>query len=119
MVAVGANGNLYPCHQMSGYYEQHHWSLGNVKTDGLQKLLQEGKYLKNVCTTVKALKEHNEKCAVCQWFRYCCGGCRAVGLALTEDVFGSDPSKCLFFEGGYMEKLQEALAGYHNISPIR
>ena len=31
MVAVAANGNLYPCHQMSGYYEQHGYFLGNVK----------------------------------------------------------------------------------------
>ena len=30
MVAVAANGNLYPCHQMSGYYEQHGYFLGNV-----------------------------------------------------------------------------------------
>lgn len=118
MVAVGANGNLYPCHQVSGYYEQHGLFLGNVKTDGLQKHLREGDYLCNVCTTVKDLKAHNEKCAACRWFRYCCGGCRAVGLSLSGDVLGADTSKCLFFEGGYMEKLQEMLEGYHNISPI-
>lgn len=113
MAAVGANGHLYPCHQMSGYYEQHHWFLGNVKTDGLQKCLKESSYLQTVCTTVRELAEHNKKCAQCQWFKYCCGGCRAIGLALTEDVFGSDLSKCLFFEGGYMNKLMEALPGYH------
>ena len=114
MAAVGANGNLYPCHQMSGYYEQHGWCLGNVKTDGLQKCLREGDYLKTVCTTVKELAAENEKCASCPWFKYCCGGCRAIGLALTEDVFGSDKSKCLFFEGGYLEKLRDALPEYRN-----
>ena len=117
MAAVGANGNLYPCHQMSGYYEQHGWILGNVKNDGLQKHLREGDYLCTVCTTVKDLCEHNKKCAHCKWFKYCCGGCRAVGLAMTGDKFGPDLSKCLFFNGGYMEKLQEALTGYQNISP--
>ena len=114
MVAVGANGNLFPCHQMSGYYEQHGWILGNVKTDGLQKHLREGDYLCTVCTTVKDLKEHNRKCADCKWFKYCCGGCRAIGLALTEDVFGSDQSKCLFFEGHYLQKLDSALSGYYS-----
>lgn len=112
MVAVGANGNLYPCHQLSGYYEQHKWFLGNVKKDGLQKLLQEGDYLQNVCTTLKTLVEHNEKCANCRWFKYCCGGCRAVGVVLTEDVLGSDLSKCLFFEGCYWQKLDSVLSGY-------
>lgn len=112
MVAVGANGNMYPCHQMSGYYEQHHWFLGNVKTDGLKKYLKESSYLQNVCATVKDLAEHNEKCAKCRWFKYCCGGCRALGLALTEDVFGPDLSKCLFFEGEYWHKLDSAMPGY-------
>ena len=118
MAAVGANGNLYPCHQMSGYYEQHNWVLGNVKTDGLQKCLSSGDYLKIICTTIGELAEHNEKCAGCHWFKYCCGGCRAVGLALTEDVFGSDKSKCLFFENGYMQKLTDALPGYRNTDPV-
>ena len=118
MVAVGANGNLYPCHQMSGYYEQHGWSLGNVKTDSLQHCLQEGVYINEVCTTVRELKEHNPKCAGCKWFTYCVGGCRAIGLALTEDKLGEDLSKCLFYNGGYMEKLQAALPEYNNVSPV-
>ena len=118
MVAVGAGGNLYPCHQLSGYYEQHQWFLGNVKTDGLQKYLKESDYLNEVCTTVKDLKAHNEKCAACKWFPYCCGGCRAVGVTLTGDKLGEDLSKCMFFNGGYMEKLQAALPEYRNVSPI-
>ncbi|MBQ0101208.1 MAG: radical SAM protein [Firmicutes bacterium] len=118
MAAVGANGNLYPCHQMSGYYEQHGRILGNVKTDGLQPLLRDSNYLNSVCATVKDLKEHNEKCAACKWFRYCCGGCRAIGLALTGDVFGQDLSKCLFFEGGYIEKLKEVLPGFEMIPKV-
>ena len=116
MVAVAANGNLYPCHQMSGYYEQHEWFLGNVNADGLQTHLKVGTYLKEVCTTVKDLKAHNEKCTSCPWFKYCCGGCRAVGLALTGDKLGSDLSKCLFFNGGYLDKLKETLTSYKNAS---
>ena len=118
MVAVAANGNLYPCHQMSGYYDQHGWLLGNVKTDGLQKHLKEGTYLHEVCTTVKELAQHNETCATCPWFKYCCGGCRAVGTALTGDKLGSDLSKCIFFKGGYLDRLKEVLCDYTNRAPI-
>jgi radical SAM protein with 4Fe4S-binding SPASM domain len=114
MVAVSANGNMYPCLQMSGYYNQHQWFLGNVKEDGLQKHLQEGTYLDEVCTTVKDLSDHNEKCRSCQWFRYCCGGCRAVGLAITGDKMGADPTRCLFYTGGYLEKLQRILSDCPN-----
>ena len=112
MAAIAANGNLYPCHQLSGYYEQHGWMLGNVKNDGLQKHLQSGAYLQEVCTTLKDLVNHNEKCANCQWFKYCCGGCRAIGVALTGNRLGSDLSKCLFFNSGYLGKLQAALPDY-------
>lgn len=118
MVAVAANGNLYPCHQMSGYYEQHGWVLGNAKEDGLQPHLQQGEYLQEVCTTVKDLAAHNEKCANCQWFKYCCGGCRAVGRLMTGDKFGPDLSKCLYFLEGYPKKLQAALEGFRNRAPL-
>jgi radical SAM protein with 4Fe4S-binding SPASM domain len=106
MVAVSANGNLYPCLQMSGYYDKHNLTLGNVKKDGLQKHLKAGAYLNDVCTTVSELAEYNKKCATCQWFKQCCGGCRALGFALTGEQYGSDLSKCLFFEGGYLEKVK-------------
>lgn len=118
MVAVAANGNVFPCHQMSGYYEQHSDSLGNVKREGLQKLLQSGRYLDEVCTTVGVLKARNQTCAACPYFPYCTGGCRAVALALTGDKLGCDPSKCLFFRERYEKKIAEALRDYHNDTPI-
>lgn len=119
MVAVGANGELYPCHQMSGYYEGHGWRLGNVKKESLQTILQGGDYLSEVCTTVKTLAGHNEKCAACKYFKYCCGGCRAVGLALSGDKLGADISKCLFFEQGYYQKINKAMGDWRNLSCIK
>ncbi len=112
LVAVAADGNLYPCHQVSGCYVKSGKFLGNVKADGLQKHLQEGAYLREVQTTLKQLRENNHQCASCQWFRYCCGGCRAYAEALTGDRFGVDISKCIFFKQGYLEKLADALKGY-------
>lgn len=112
MVAVAANGNLYPCHQLSGQYEKMNICLGNVKKDGLQKLLKDSDYLKNVCTTVKDLKDHNTKCASCKWFKYCCGGCRAIGTALNNDIYGSDISRCVYFNNGYDDKIKKVLKGY-------
>lgn len=112
MVAVAANGNLYPCHQMSGYYEARHDFLGNVKSDGLQSLLQESKYLREVCTTLADLKSVNAECAVCPWFQTCCGGCRAIALALTHNKMAPDPSKCFYFKGGYDERVHSLLSDW-------
>ena len=118
MVAVSANGNVFPCMQMSGYYEAKGDILGNVKESGLQPLLQMGRYLAEVCTTVGELAEVNAECRDCTCFRYCAGGCRAVALTLTGDKMGVDLSKCLFFKGGYYEKIVDAMGDFHNNTPI-
>lgn len=118
LIAIAANGNVFPCHQMSGYYEQHGDNLGNVKKDGLQPILQESKYLCEVCTTVKDLREKNSVCDKCKWFKYCCGGCRAIGLALTGNKMGEDKFKCLFFQNGYLEKLCDAMPDYKSTAKI-
>ena len=112
MVAVAANGNLYPCHQMSGYYEQHGCFLVNVKKTPLKYLLSGGKYLEEVCTTLGTLKENNRKCGSCTYFELCNGGCRAIALALTGDRLGIDPSKCFFWKNGYAGKIAAALPDY-------
>lgn len=115
MVAVAANGNVFPCHQMSGYYEQHGDTLGNVKQIPLSQLLSGGKYIDEVCTTLGTLREKNEKCGKCEYFEHCNGGCRAIALALTGDKLGIDPSKCLFWGNGYDKKISEHLSGYSTV----
>ena len=115
MVAVAANGNVFPCHQMSGYYEQHGDILGNVKRDALSQLLSGGPYLDEVCTTLGTLREKNETCGSCAHFERCNGGCRAVALALTGDKLGVDPSKCLFWGKGYDKRIAERLPDYRTV----
>ena len=112
MVAIGANGNVFPCHQMSGYYERQGDVLGNVKKTPLKDLLSEGKYLDEVCTTLGTLRKKNPTCGNCSHFEQCNGGCRAVALALTGDKLGIDPSKCLFWKNGYADRIASALPDY-------
>ena len=118
MVAVSANGNVFPGMQMSGYYEAKNDIFGNVKESGLQPLLQLGKYLAEVCTTVGELAEVNAECGECSYFKYCAAGCRAVALTLTGDKMGIDPSRCLFFKRGYYQKAVEAMGDWRNNTPI-
>lgn len=119
MVAIAANGNVFPCLQMSGYYEAKNDILGNVKKDGLQPLLQAGKYLSEVCTTVGTLAEKNETCGKCPYFKHCVGGCRAIALTLTGDKLGVDLSKCLFYKKGYYEKTVSIMGDWINHSEIQ
>lgn len=118
MIAVAANGNVFPCMQMSGYYEARNDVLGNVKESGLRPILQVGKYLAEVCSTVGDLASANAECNACPYFKYCAGGCRAIALTLTSDKMGVDLSKCLFYKKGYYQKSVEAMGDWHNNTPI-
>lgn len=118
MVAVAANGNVFPCLQMSGYYESKKDTLGNVKESGLRPILQIGKYLAEVCATMEDLARANDECNACPYFKYCAAGCRAIALTLTSDKMGIDPSKCLFFKKGYYAKTVEAMGDWRNTTPI-
>lgn len=118
MIAVAADGNVYPCMQMSGYFSAKNDFLGNVKKEGLQPILQKGKYLSEVCATLGQLSEKNEKCAACPYFKFCGGGCRALAIAFTGDKFGVDPAKCMFFQKGWHKKIKETLCGWKNIAPM-
>lgn len=100
MIAIGADGRVYPCMQMSGYYNSHGMELDNVKRSGLRTLLREGDYLSEVCTTLGQLSSVNSQCGNCIYLKYCAGGCRA----LTDDKMGVDPAKCFFFQHGYHKK---------------
>jgi len=112
MVAITAAGDLVPCQQQSGLYAAKGELLGNVKRDGLKVHLQEGCYMKEVCTTLGQLKAQNAACAACPAFPYCAGGCRALAYANTGDKLGVDPAKCVFFREGYLEKMERAMEGY-------
>lgn len=118
MIAISANGNVFPCMQMSGTFEARGETFGNVHKDSLQTLLQYGKYLSEVCTTVKELSEKNETCKNCPYFKYCIGGCRALALAFTGTTLGTDPSKCLFFHEGYHKKINAIMGDWINASPM-
>lgn len=117
-IAAAANGNVYPCLQMSGYYDSKKDFLGNIKTTGLQPLLQNGAYLDEICVTLGQLANVNRKCAECKWFRYCAGGCRALALALTGDKLGSDLAKCVFFKKGCYERITSLFDGWRNLAPV-
>ncbi len=118
MVAVTSSGEVVPCMQMSGYYEGHGISLGNVRQDGLQKLLQSGPYVEECGCCAGTFRMECAECAACPYFKYCLGGCRALGLAATDDPRGKDPSKCLFFKEGYYGSIVRTLVGWQNTDPI-
>ena len=121
MIAIGADGSVYPCMQVSGWFEVTHKHLGNVKKDGLKKLLQSGPYIDCICHTIQDRLDNNEKCRTCQYLKYCAGGCPSLAFinpAKYGDILGIDNWKCVFFENRWWKKTEERLVGYRNATPI-
>lgn len=115
MIAVGSNGNVYPCLQMSGYMEAYNVHFGNAKKDGLRPLLQGGKYMNEITYTIGDLIKIDGKCRNCKYLKVCRTGCRLLAILTNDGSFSShDQYKCHFFEHGYIDKFEKAFEGYTN-----
>lgn len=121
MVGVTSGGDVIPCLQMSGYFEEHGIHMGNLHSTPLAEFLRDGFYQQTACTNVHKRRKNNSKCDACKYFKYCGGGCPALGLLFAPEewnIYGSDVTKCLFFENGWYHKTEEAMKGWTNLSSI-
>ncbi len=117
-ISVQANGNIIPCAPLAGLYTLLGIEMGNVKRDGLQKLLTEGPLIDHVMQTVKEKRSFSEKCAGCRFFKNCQGGCPALSMLFGGNLLSADDYKCAFFENGYYDKYLEVLKGWKNGNPL-
>ena len=103
---ISGDGRLLPCNPFNGITSgKEDW--GNVFKTPLRDLLTDSAYLGRVNARVQDLKESNEKCRECRWFKYCLGGCRACAYADSRDYLAADPTKCAFFMGGYADRIRD------------
>lgn len=109
-IAVAHTGELAPCNQLSGTFAKMGIRCGNVKQTPLSEILAGGDYLDMVTMPVTQVSAHNEVCRSCQYWKCCMGGCRAISTAFTGDFLHYDPSKCAFFKGGYMKRIDDVFA---------
>ncbi|MGN0261349.1 MAG: ATP-binding cassette domain-containing protein [Eggerthellaceae bacterium] len=133
MPAIGADGNVYPCMQCSGWFDGHGIRLGNVFEQGLGRVLRDGDHARMVCHTVGDRLEHQKRicrkagdgpwpcsCADCRWLTWCAGGCPALAmLASGGDFLAPDVFTCEFFNGGWPERIARALPGWTCQNPLR
>lgn len=116
MMAVTSDGDVIPCLQMGGYLAKHGIRFDNLKERRLADVLQGGPWLDAVCMNHFHLREGCPDCDQCAWFGVCGGCCRALGLLYTgettsqPDYCGRDPLACLFFKGGWYDKVRAWLA---------
>lgn len=102
---ISADARLLPCIPLSGLPIQDNFpSLENMT---IVEAMRDSIYLERISAPVSKLFDHQAECAACEHRFYCNGGCRAAALMENDgtDYFGVDSWTCLFFKGGYEEKI--------------
>lgn len=117
-VSVQANGEVVPCAPFAGYNTLHGISFGNMKRDGLKKVLSEGPFIDFVSQTVGDKKRHNVQCAACPYYTCCQGGCPALSILSGGDALSSDAYKCVFFQKGYYDTFRRVLPDWRIKQPL-
>ena len=121
MMAVTCEGNAVPCLQMSDYVAQLGRTFDNLHERRLADVLADGEWLTAVCKNHYWLREQNKQCDECEWFGHCGGGCRALGILDAGEKTGkydysaSDPLACLFFRGGWYDRVRQRLGEFECI----
>jgi len=119
MIAVGSNGNVFPCMQSQGWYEEHKMYWGNILTDGLENILKDSKYWNLISLTNVDRFKAGSSCKSCKYLLVCAGGCPAIAQLTSGDILLPDQSKCIFFKKGYYQKFVDAMPeDFENIKPI-
>ncbi|MCR5122995.1 MAG: radical SAM protein [Ruminococcus sp.] len=119
LIGVTSEKDVVPCLQMSGYFKEHGIRLANLGETPLKEILSESDYLTEVCFNLHKFRKANEKCDKCGYFRWCNGGCPALGRLFSGEKLGADFAKCLFFENGWYEKCVNAMNGWYNLTSIK
>ena len=118
-IDIGADGRLYPCLQMSGWMKARGVCLGDIKARSLRELLHDGKYAGFINCRVRDKAEANAQCGSCPFLPNCRGGCPAVSILTGGGPLERDASSCLFFGDRYYKKIEAALPGFRDLSPMR
>lgn len=107
---LGPDGRILPCIPMS-YTAKSRESFPTIKDMALKEALADSGYLSFIRTDVGQYLSHNKECAECEYKYRCGGGCRGCAAMATngEDLLGIDPDTCLFFKGGYYDRVKELI----------
>lgn len=106
---ICANGELYPCLQMSGYFKAHGFRLGSIRESSLKELISDSPYQTLVGCTRGDKKRSCKSCGECPFFSCCANSCPALSLLSHGAYLGRDDSACIFFRDGYYQKLKALL----------
>ena len=120
MIVVSSGGEVVPCLQMSGWFLERGISLGNIFKTPLKELVRDSDYLNLAMAPLLKQILENDKCSNCKYYKACTGGCPALGLLYSKngDYYHEDILKCIFFENGWYDKINEELKDWRLLKKL-
>ena len=117
-IRINFEGFVMPCPAM-GFDENAKKHFSTIFNKPLKELLNNGAYMNFINSRMSDYFKKNPKCAACEYKNRCSGGCRGNAMANNGDgdLLGIDKGACLFFKGGYYDKVLE-LAEKFNLKYI-
>ncbi len=104
---LGPDGRILPCIPMSvTKMSQEHFPLISEMT--LSEALTDSSWLTFIRTNMGEYLKHNKECALCEYKYRCGAGCRGCAVSANggTDLLAPDPYTCLFYKGGYYERVR-------------
>lgn len=112
---IDADGRVVRCIALSGITAAYQVKCPNVyQGDDLQEIMIQSDFLDQHTCTCAELKARLPECGECRFRDRCGMGCRAEAMAQGNGQDGIDRRMCLFFKGGYYDKLK-AVAEKHGL----
>lgn len=100
---VGPDGMVAPCQGMCDTSLA--GQLPNLSDRPLREILTESDYVRYSYATVGDVRRGNDECRICTYVDRCVPSCRSAALAAGDNYYGVDPNACLFFKGGWEERI--------------
>ena len=116
-LAVCADGQLFPCLQMSGAFKSRNICVGDLKKDSLQKLLKDSLYQRLLTSRISDRMQISKDCRNCPFIRYC-RSCPAISLLMHGEYHGRNDASCIFFRDEYHKRILRTFPGFADLNPI-
>ena len=107
-IHIDFNGFVMPCPPMA-FNDAGKKYFTRIFDKPLKELLNDGAYMNFVDTRLGDYFKANLTCAACEYKNRCSSGCRGNAMANNGDgdLLGIDERTCLFFKGGYYDRVIE------------
>ena len=105
-IHIDFNGFMMPCPPM-GINNSGKKLFSRIIDKKLSDLLNDTKYMNFISTRLGDYFKKNPQCSSCNYKNRCASGCRGEAMSNNHDgdIFGVDKATCLFFKGGFYDKV--------------